>query len=342
MSELRKDPVIERWVVIAPERGQFPVPMLPAHPTLDPRLNPFVEGQEAATPPEIWAVRAPGTAPNTPGWDVRVVPNRFPALRVEGTLDPGAVGIFDRINGIGAHEVVIEAPTAGLDLCDLSPTHVDWVLRAYIERIADLRRDIRLRYHTVFRSKGAAAGATFDHPLSQLVALPTIPPLPLAKLRAARRWYQTKERCLFADVIDQELALETRLVRVDEHFVVFAPYASRSPFELVIYPLRQCHDLVAITEDERRALAEVLIDVLARLRRALNDPPYNYMLFTAPNPTPRPGNAGFWSSLELDYRWHLEILPRLETHCGFSAATGCYVNPVPPEEAAAFLREVAP
>lgn len=340
MSELRKDPVLERWVVIAPERGRFPWPIEPAPSPPPGTLSPFVEGQEDKTPPELWAVRAPGTPPNAPGWDVRVVPNRFPALKVEGNLEPAPVGIFDRLNGIGAHELIIEAPRADVDLCDLPVAHIAQVLLAYVERIRDLRRDLRLRYHTVFRNKGVAAGATVAHPLSQLVALPTIPPLPMAKLRAARRHYQAKERCLFADVIHQELDLGQRLVLATEHFVAFAPYASRVPFELSLFPLRQCHDVTLLTEAERLALAGVLKDVLLRLRTALGDPAYSFALFTAPNPIPRPGRSDSWGSLEHDYRWHLEILPRLAPACGFDAATGCTINPVAPEEAAAFLREM--
>jgi UDPglucose--hexose-1-phosphate uridylyltransferase len=341
MSELRKDPLVERWVIIAPERGRFPWPLTPEPAPPPDAVSPFAEGQEAHTPPEIWAVRAPGTPPNSPGWDVRVVPNRFPALQVEGQLDGQAEGIFDAVAGIGAHEVIVEAPRADVDLCDLPAPHLALVLLAYIERIRDLRRDLRLRYVAVFRNKGRAAGATVNHPLSQLVALPTIPPLPMAKLRSAREHYRRKERSIFSDIIRQEEAHGERVVLQTEHFIVLAPYASRSPFELVIYPRRQCHDLTLISDAERLDLAEVLGNVLRRLRVALNDPPYNYMLFTSPNAIPRPGRADWWSSLEVDYRWHLEIVPRLTAAGGFSAASGCYLNPVAPEEAAAFLRTVS-
>ncbi len=338
MSELRKDPVTEHWVVIAPERGSFPWPMPAEEPSAPDELNPFVEGHEAFTPPELWAVRAPGTAPNTPGWSVCVVPNRFPALRVEGELAPAGVGVFDQINGIGAHEVIVESPDASMDWPDMGPGQLQRVLLAYSDRIRDLRHDVRLRYHTVFRCHGRAAGATLSHPLSQLVGLPIIPPLPMAKLRSARTHFRAKERCLFADLIAQEQRLEKRVVLQSERFIVLAPYASRSPFELVIYPLRQCHDIVLMSDDERFELASVLIKVLGRLRTALNDPPYHLQLFTAPNTTPRPGRTDMWSSLEVDYRWHLEILPQLGPPGGFAAATGCFVNPVPPEEATAYLR----
>lgn len=339
MPELRKDPLLERWVIIAAERGRRPSPAglledLPLMPN-----NPFTAGNEAKTPPEVFAIRRAGTAPNTPGWDVRVVPNRFPALQVEGDTDPRALGMFDLMNGVGAHEVIIETPRHDLDLCDLPPKQVEKVITAYVERTRDLRRDLRLRYHMIFRNKGLAAGATIRHPHSQLIATPIIPSLPKAKLAAAREHYRRKERSVFGDLLQQERAAGERVVIETAHFVVLTPYASRFPFELVVYPLRQCHDLTLITDEERADFAALLVTVLNKLRRALDDPPYNLMLFNAPNAIPRPGRADDWGTLALDYRWHLEIVPRLQHLAGFEWGTGFHINPVAPEEAATFLRE---
>ncbi len=337
MPELRKDPLVDRWVIIAAERGRRPTP---EPDDLEPAPNnPFTPGHEDRTPPEVFAIRPPGSAPNTPGWSVRVVPNRFPALQVEGQTAPAADGLYDRLNGIGAHEVIIESPRHDVDLCDLSADHVGLVLTAYGERIRDLRRDFRMRYHMVFRNKGRRAGATIRHPHSQLIGTPVIPPVPKAKLAAAREYYRQKERCLFADLIDQERRSGARVVLETAHHLVLAPYASRLPFELVVYPLRQCHDFVELADDEQADLAELLIGVLGKLRDALADPPYQMMLCNAPNTTARLGRPDYWGTLAYDWRWHLEIVPRLEVTAGFETATGLYINPVAPEEAAAYLRD---
>ncbi|MBI2297821.1 MAG: galactose-1-phosphate uridylyltransferase [Armatimonadetes bacterium] len=339
MPELRKDPVVERWVIIAKERGRRPTqPSAAAELPVSPN-NPFCWGNEDRTPPEVFAVRRDGSSPNTPGWTVRVVPNRFPALQVEGDLDRRAYGRYDLMNGIGAHEVIIESPDPEAELSDLPPEHVADVVTAYIERLKDLRRDLRLRYHMIYRNQGLAAGANIRHPHSQLIATPIIPTMPKAKLDACLRHYRTTERNLYADIIHWEEEQEVRVVSRTDHFIVLAPYASRFPFELAIYPLRQCHDLPLITAAERLDFAVVLLDVLGRLKRALDNPPYNYMLFTAPSLTPRPGRPDFWGTIPDDFRWHLEIVPRLQQTAGFEWGTGFYINPVAPEEAAQFLRE---
>lgn len=340
MPELRKDPIGDRWVIIAPERGRRPSPPRPAEDPISMN-TPFCAGNEDRTPPEVFAIRPDGSPPNSPGWLVRVVPNRYPVLQVEGELDRRGHGMYDLMNGIGAHEVIIESPRPDLDLCDLPAEHVAHVITAYIERIRDLRRDIRLRHHMVFRNKGTAAGATIRHPHSQLIATPIIPVQPLAKLNACREYYQSKERNLFADIIRQEQEHNERVVLERDGFIVFAPYASRFPFELAIFPLRQCHDVTLLGEGERLAFARVLIEVLQRLRVALDDPPYNYMLFTAPSPARRPGQSDVSETIAEDFRWHLEIVPRLQQTAGFEWGTGFYVNPVAPEDAARFLREGA-
>ncbi len=339
MPELRKDPLQDRWVIIAAERGRRPAAARTTEELPPMPNNPFSPGNESRTPPEVLAYRPAGSAPNTPGWDVRVVPNRFPALQVEGLTAPRAMGVYDLMNGVGAHEVIIETPRHDVDLCDLPPKHVEKVIAAYCERIVDLRQDFRLRYHMVFRNKGREAGATVRHPHSQLIATPIIPSVPKAKLAASREHYLRHERCLLADIIDEERRDGTRVVAETKHFIVLTPYASRFPFELLILPLRQCHDVTLITEEERADFAITLTDALKRLRKALDDPPYNYMLFTAPSTTPRPGRPDYWGTLPYDYRWHLEIVPRVQQTAGFEWGTGFYINPVAPEEAASFLRQ---
>jgi len=301
---------------------------------------PFCYENEDKTPPEIYAVRPANTQPNKPGWLVRVVPNRYPALTIEGDLNRQGLGMFDLMNGVGAHEIIIESPDHHLNLCEALPEQIEHIVRAYIARVEDLRRDKRLRHIIVFRNYGRAAGASLAHPHSQLIATAIVPRLPKEKLEAARLHYQRKERCIFCDLIRQEQALGERVVLETQHFIVLSPFASRFPFELVIFPLRHSHDFVNLQPEEIADLARVLKEALWRLKVALDNPPYNYMIHTAPSTHPRPGRPEYWGTLALDYHWHIEICPRLTRVAGFEWGTGFYINPVAPEEATRFLREV--
>lgn len=339
MSELRRDPLSDRWVVIAPERGRRPPAEL-AWPdqARDPK-NPFAGGMEASTPPEIMALRPPGSAPNTPGWEVRVIPNRLPALVVEGVLEPTMVGPHDRLRGIGAHEVIVETPDWRLELADLPEEQIDRILRVWHERIRDLRRDWRLRYQLIYRNQGYAAGRLVPHAHSLLLATPHIPEEVKRRLRHARAWYQRKERSLFADLIAFEQQQAERVIAETPHHIALCPYASPTPFCVLLLPLRACHDSTLMSDAERLDLARLLRDVVRRLRTALDDPAYQLALYNAPSMVPRPGRREDYATLGEDYRWHLEIAPRLAPAVASEALAGIAVNPVAPEEAAAFLRD---
>ena len=342
MSELRKDPIADRWVIIAAERGRRPsdFPSAQSQRTGAGGAScPFCEGNEGKTPPEIWAIRPDGSQPNTSGWDVRVVPNKFPALGIEGSTDRRGLGMFDLMSGVGAHEVIIETPSHDWAIGDDGAQTLEPVLRAYQARLTDLYRDTRFRYCVLFRNYGQRAGASLDHPHSQIIAVPIVPLRLKDTLAAAQQHYARKERCLFCDVINQELTLGDRVVLDREHFVALCPFASRFPFELAIFPKRHEHDLRQLDDVRRRALAEILSDCLHYLRSALGDPAYNYVVNTAPNPVPRPGRPGYWGTLEYDFHWHIEIMPRMTRMAGFEWGTGFYINPVSPENATAFLHE---
>ncbi|MGI5817763.1 MAG: DUF4931 domain-containing protein [Armatimonadota bacterium] len=339
MSELRKDPIVDRWVIIAAERGRRPTDYETPRPTPGGPGCPLCEGNERMTPPEIWALRPGGSAPDTPGWQVRVVPNKYPALRVEGEATRLGLGMLDRMDGVGAHEVVIESPNHDWRMADGPQEAIQRVLLACQLRLADLYRDERLRYCVIFRNHGAEAGATISHPHSQIMAIPVVPGRVKSKLVAAREYYSRKERCIFCDLIAQERKLDERIVMDNGRFVAIAPYASRFPFELAVYPREHSHDFAAMDEPSRAALAEVLQSSLTYLRPALGSPAYNFIINVAPNPTPRPGKPAYWSTLHLDYHWHIEILPRVTSIAGFEWGTGFYINPVAPEDAARYVRE---
>ncbi len=338
MSELRKDPVVDRWVIIAAERGRTPTDYQAPQPTPAGAACPLCEGNEQMTPGEIWALRPEGTSADSPGWQVRVVPNKYPALRVEGETNRRGIGSFDMMNGIGAHEVAIESPDHYWQMGDGPPEKIQEVLLSYRSRLSDLYRDERLRYCVIFRNYGAEAGATISHPHSQIMAIPVVPSRVKSKLITARDYYRRKERCIFCDVIDQELAQEERIVFTNDQFVAMTPFASRFPFELAIYPREHSHDFAHVDEKGLAALADVLHRCLANLRASVGSPAYNFVLNVAPNTVPRPGRPEYWQTLGLDYHWHIEILPRLTGVTGFEWGTGFYVNPVAPEEAAEFLR----
>ncbi len=331
MPELRKDPVVGRWVIISTERSRRPTNFSPASPQRAAGFCPFCPGNEDKTPPEVYAVRANGEGPNGGGWSVRVVPNKFPALQIEGSLDRRGEGLYDKMNGVGAHEVVIESPLHDQDLADLPVEHIEEVLSAYRVRVLDLQRDRRFRYVLIFKNHGDQAGATMEHTHTQLIATPIIPKSIQEELEGARRYFDLKERCVFCDIVQQETAdgAGRRLVSMNDRFVAMEPFAPRFPFETWILPRR--HDAsfeVQEQGDELRDLAWMVKDTLGRLNRALDRPPFNFVLHTSPV-----------SDHELEYyHWHIEILPKLTRVAGFEIGSGFYINPTPPEDAAQYLR----
>jgi len=340
MPELRHDPIQKRWVIIASERGRRPDDFPRLEQLTSSVFCPFCEGNETKTPPEIRAVRYNGSRPNTPGWTVRVVPNKFPALRIEGDLERKGMGIHDRMNGIGAHEVIIETPRHDLAMPDMTLDELKPVLWMYRERLLDLMQDRRFKYILIFKNCGAAAGASLSHPHTQIIATPVTPLAISDELSSSKEHYHLKERCLFCDVIAQELEAGERVVFANDSFVAIAPYASRFPFEIFLAPRAHHHSFAEADEAMLHGLAVALKDVLGRIKRCLNDPPYNFLVHTIPNVRATPKRTAYWDTVAVDFHWHFEIIPRLTRIAGFEWGTGFYINPTAPEEAAKYLREV--
>jgi UDPglucose--hexose-1-phosphate uridylyltransferase len=341
MPELRHDPIQRRWIIISTDRARRPTDFTHEKATVDSvSFDPFSPGMEDKTPPEIFAFREKSAEPNKPGWKVRVVPNKFPALKIEGELDREGVGLYDKMNGVGAHEVIIETPVLGETIATMKEEQLKLVLKAYRERLVDLMRDARFRYILIFKNHGLEAGASLAHSHTQIIATPITPKTVALELESAKAYFHVKERCIFCDLMKQELADGSRIVTADEHFVVYCPYASRFPFEMVLLPRAHAHRFGEISDELIGHLAVTLKETLARLSVALDDPPYNFMLHTAPNTTVRARRANYWETLAFDWHWHLEIIPRVTKTAGFEWGTGFYINPVPPENAASFLREV--
>ncbi|MEM1158557.1 MAG: DUF4931 domain-containing protein [Verrucomicrobiota bacterium] len=336
MPELRKDWLSGQWVAFSSERLRRPQHFTPVAGVAAPAADPFCEGNEACTPPEVFAIRPEDSAPDTPGWKVRVVPNRYPALRVEGELHHRGVGFYDQISGVGAHEVVIETPYANRELEEHSLTQISDVLETYRARTLDLMRDQRLRYISIFKNVGMLAGASQQHAHSQIIAMPLVPPEVERRIQAGEKHYHEKERSLFSDVMAQELRDDCRIIWQNSDFMAFCPYASRFPFEVRILPkLQSCHFFSA-TDRTLVQLAEVLKKVLTAYRAGLNQPAYNLLFYTAPL---HKHPDGKWPGMEQSYRWHVELVPRIFGLAGFELSTGCALNSVYPEESARFLRQ---
>lgn len=338
MSRLRKDPIVGRWIIISTSRPKKPEDyhVVEAEDVITPADCPFCGGNEAKTPHEIASYRPEDSPPDAGGWWVRVIPSKFPVLQVEGGLEREGSGIYDWMNGVGAHEIIIESPEHAQRLEDLPESQVEKVLWAYRDRILDLERDQRLRYVMVLKNQGLSAGAALNHTHSQIIATPIIPKLVKEKLDGAKSYYDYKERCIFCDMVRQELAESARIIEESRHFVAFTPFAPRFPFEVWLYPKRHGCAYAEISKEEMMDLGRTLRHTLRRLGVVLNNPPYNYILYTAPNRVPR---SGHWHTLRDDFHWHLEIHPRVMQVAGFERGSGFYINPTPPENAATYLRE---
>lgn len=333
LPELRKDPISRRWVIIATERAARPTDFKhEAVEVNDSNTCPFCEGRETRTPPEIYAIRAPGTAPNTPGWTVRVVSNKYPALRIEGSTERTKPGFFTRMDGVGAHEVIIETPEHHTHLGLLPADRVTDVIRAYLQRYRDLRGDARFEYGLLFRNHGRTAGASLSHPHSQLIALPVVPQQVAEELDAAERYAGRHGACIYCAMLEQERAEATRVILEDDQFVALEPYAARFPFETWILPKAHEADFGALRPDQEPSFARMLHETLHRLYTCLDNPPYNVIIHTLP----------YRSESRHAYHWHVEVMPRLTQVAGFEWGSGFYINPIVPEEAARFLRETAP
>jgi UDPglucose--hexose-1-phosphate uridylyltransferase len=328
-SRLRKDPVTQRWVVIAPDREELPIPGLPARgPDLPRETCPFCPGNETKAGPEIHVEREPGSAKNGPGWWVRVVADRHPILHIEGGLERSAEGMYDSMNAIGAHEILIETPEHERHWADLEVLQIERVLRACQQRSLDLRNDVRFR-HVIWVKNHGVPSTVIPHQHSHIVASPFVPRAVEEELKGFGDYARWKERCVACDMVKQESALASRIILRGGRILVFAPFAARFPYETWIVPTDHGHDFGAVQPAVLRDLARSLQGTLIRMRGLLNDPPFTLVLHSSP--------LGEFSREE--YHWHLELVPRATQVLGLVWGTGLHINPVPPEVAAERLRE---
>jgi len=328
-TELRTDPITGRIVAIdlGPFKRRDDFELEPVRLEDAPSQCPLCEGREADAGPEILAWREGGPA-NVPGWSVRVVPNRHPMLRIEGQTSLRSEGLFESRDGLGAHEVIVETPIHDQPLHTLDVDHLWRVLWAWRTRIQDLKRDTRLASIVIFKNHGRAAGARLDHSHSQLTAFAMLPPAMAATLRGSARYLTKTGRCIFCDVIAQEVADGRRIISDQGAILAMAPFASRVPFETWLIPREHSPRFEEATDETLHVLAAQIKSVMARIDWALERPACNLMLHTAP--LSGEGDTAF--------HWHLEIMPRVTRFSGLEWGTGVHRNPVSPEEAARALR----
>lgn len=324
-SELRKDPLTGRWVVIAPARGFRPV-------RRGQRLNDL-SGNEACQlcesvrdeAKEIYKAQA-----GPSGVPVRVIPNKYPALTPEAGFGRSSNGFYDSIDGVGAHELVVEGDDPLGSFEGFGPEGMRMVLEAYRARIRALRKDSRFKYALAFKNKGISAGASQRHPHSQLIATPVVPFEIKEEIRGGRAYFERNTRCFFCDMISFENGDRSRLISETDDFIALAPFASRHPYESWIFPKRHGHDFGEAGDGELDGFAQILDEVLGSTMRCLGDPDYNFFIHTAPLQ-----NA---EEVARHFHWHLELLPRTQESAGFELGTGFHINSVPPESAAEELR----
>ncbi|MBI4594757.1 MAG: galactose-1-phosphate uridylyltransferase [Candidatus Tectomicrobia bacterium] len=336
MSILRRDPISGGWVIIAPNRGKRPSDFGSVKDSKKGGFCPFCEGHEKETPPEIKAYRSLGTKPDEKGWQVRTIINKYAVLTPQKEVQRWGEGLYDSMEGFGVHEVIIECPDHKDGIADYDLNHMSLILGMYKQRYLDLGESNKFRYVQIFKNHGVTAGASLEHPHTQIVALPITPRWVKEELYYAKQHYDLKERCLFCDVLRQELVSKERIVCENEHFVAFEPFASKSPFETWVLPKKHQPFFSSISSDAIEYLGEVFLKVFKAMARILDDPPFNYIIHSAPIKYPK---AGYWTTIDADFHWHVEILPRLTKMAGFEWGTGFYINPTPPEDSAQYLRE---
>jgi UDPglucose--hexose-1-phosphate uridylyltransferase len=331
---LRFDVTTNDWVIFAPSRAARPHDFY-RDPKSRPnaavvRPCPFCPGNEELTPPEICAVRD-GGCPNSPGWKVRVMPNKFPALRIEEDQRRGQDGrLFRFMGGCGAHEVIVDSPSHTQSLAEQPIDQVCRLLEILQQRYIDLLRDPRFQAIIIFKNHGPQAGTSLAHPHCQLIATPVVPHMLRHKLAVAAAYFDQTGECVYSAMLAEELSVQQRIVTTNDHFVALAPYASQVPFETWILPRHRQASFRWVDPSMLRPLAEILKTVLRKIYLGLGDPDFNLTIDTVPRDEEHTEH----------FLWHIQILPRLTTRAGFEMGSGMSINTILPEVAAEFLREV--
>jgi UDPglucose--hexose-1-phosphate uridylyltransferase len=328
MSELRQDPTTYDWVIIAKERAKRPQDFirgreenkeLPAYSD----TCPFCPGNEGSTPPHETVYGSPEN------WEIRVVPNKFAALMPSGDTKRDEAGMFRKTQGYGRHEVVIETPAHNTCIAFMPVEHIENLIRAYRDRYLALKKDPNIKIIIIFKNHGKAAGTSLEHPHTQIVASPIVPPYIRRRYEIATQHFDNTGRCLYCDMLFDEVQSGERIVKKTNFYVALHPFSSHYPFETWIMPTMHSSSFGRIVDIEIEQLAVVLKEVLLKLHKALGNPDFNLIIHTAPVDDEH----------KTYYLWHIQIIPRLTLAAGFELGSGIYINTSVPEETAAFMRE---
>jgi UDPglucose--hexose-1-phosphate uridylyltransferase len=326
MSELRQDPTTYDWVIIAEERAKRPHEFKRAKaakklPEYDPSC-PFCKGNEHFTPETI------AVSGNGGDWKIRVVPNKYPALTPDGDTTRTEFKLFRKTHGYGRHEVIIDTPLHNEFMPFMEDAHVEDLIKMYRDRYIALKKDPSIKIIIIFKNHGKEAGTSLEHPHSQIVASPIVPPYIRRKYEVATQYYDNTGRSLQFDIQQAELAEKKRVIATTKHFTVIHPFASHYPFETWLMPKEHKPSFGHINEDEIKDLARVLKDVLLKLYVSLDNPDYNFIINTAPVDDEHKSY----------YLWHFQIIPKLTQVAGFELGSGIFINTALPEETADFMR----
>ena len=333
MPQLRQSPATKEWVIVATDRAKRPEEFQVAKEKEPPeavKTCPFCAGHESLTPPEIFAYRTYGTKPDTPGWWIRVTPNKYPALIPAGDVKRIRSEEFYRyMDGVGSHEVIIESPEHDKSMATMEQKQVEEIFLAYKERYSALKKDPRFEMILIFKNHGWEAGTSIRHPHSQIVAMAVTPNHIRHYIEEAMRYFDDNGECVYCNIIKKELMNE-RVILGTDNFIAFIPFAARSPFEIWVLPRKHCSSFERISEMETKELGFLMRQILGKVHKGLKDPAYNFMILSAP-----------CHEEDLEYfHWHIQIVPRVAAVAGFEMGSGMYINTVIPEEAAEYLREI--
>ncbi|PVX25834.1 MAG: galactose-1-phosphate uridylyltransferase [Candidatus Bathyarchaeum sp.] len=334
-NQVRKDYLLNRWVVIAKERKKRPTDFHTKKLAETSGVCPLCLGNEHMTPPAVLVYLSSDEALKKEidqngfchkNWLVRVIPNLYPVFAAPTKKDELIKQSPNLARAVGHHEVIIESSCHNEHLGVAKISQIVYTINAYLDRLAALSKKSYVKHVSIFRNHGHNAGASLSHPHSQLITTPCIPTTLEEELNASKSYWNKNRECLFCDVLKKE-SVGSRFIWANNSFVVFAPWASVNPFEFWVVPKRHCSNMLGMSGGEVKDLAETMRVCLGGLRSLLNDPPYNF---------------GFHTILTEDaqdcYHWHLEVYPKLVTWAGFEKSTGMFINTISPEDAAAELR----
>jgi UDPglucose--hexose-1-phosphate uridylyltransferase len=329
MPEFRQNMVSKEWVIIATERAKRPDQFLQKKENRNPLPShqkdcPFCPGNESMTPPPVFSIERNGS------WSLRVVPNKFAALQSHLTTERKHEGRFLKADGFGMAEVIIESPFHNRTIATMDLEEVHNTVLTYRERYVAISKIERLDLITIFRNYGEKAGTSLEHPHSQIIATPIVPPHVRNPLYQSQLACDTYGDCIYCGMMEEERRQQVRVVKETKYFLVLCPFASRSPFEIRIYPKIHHSSFATISDQELEDFAFALQDTLKRLSIGLNDPDYNYIIRSAPIED---------TNVKYDH-WYAVIVPKLTTPAGFELGTGIYINTTLPEQCAEFLRGV--